>query len=58
MNEEMLNVIATRHSTRKFKAEMVAPELLSKVVEAGRWAPSGKSKNQNHFLVIRLCWIN
>lgn len=53
MNEELLELIATRHSTRKFKSEMVAQELLDKVIEAGRRAPSGKSKNQNHFLVIR-----
>lgn len=53
MNEELLNLIATRHSTRKFKPDMVAQDLLDKVIEAGRRAPSGKSKNQNHFLVIR-----
>ncbi len=53
MNEEMLKLIATRHSTRKFRSEMVAQDLLDKVIEAGRRAPSGKSKNQNHFLVIR-----
>ena len=53
MNEELLNLIATRHSTRKFKPDMVAQDLLYKVIEAGRRAPSGKSKNQNHFLVIR-----
>jgi len=53
MNEELLNLIATRHSTRKFKPDMVTQDLLDKVIEAGRRAPSGKSKNQNHFLVIR-----
>lgn len=53
MNEEMLEVIATRHSTRKFKPEMVETSLLEKVIEAGRRAPSGKSRNTNHFLVIR-----
>lgn len=53
MNEELLNLIATRHSTRKFKPDMVVQDLLDKVIEAGRRAPSGKSKNQNHFLVIR-----
>ena len=53
MKEEILEVIATRHSTRKFKPTMVEPSLLEKVIEAGRRAPSGKSKNTNHFLVIR-----
>ncbi|MBQ2087426.1 MAG: nitroreductase [Selenomonas sp.] len=53
MEKDALNIIATRHSTRKFKPDMVAESLLDQVVEAGRRAPSGKSKNQNHFLVIR-----
>jgi nitroreductase len=53
MEKDALNIIATRHSTRKFKPDMVAESLLAQVVEAGRRAPSGKSKNQNHFLVIR-----
>jgi nitroreductase len=53
MEKDALNIIATRHSTRKFKTDMVAESLLDQVIEAGRRAPSGKSKNQNHFLVIR-----
>jgi len=53
MEKDALTVIATRHSTRKFKPEMVEESLLEKVIEAGRRAPSGKSKNTNHFLVIR-----
>ena len=53
MEKDALTVIATRHSTRKFKPEMVEEALLEKVIEAGRRAPSGKSKNTNHFLVIR-----
>lgn len=53
MEKDALTVIATRHSTRKFKPEMVEDTLLEKVIEAGRRAPSGKSKNTNHFLVIR-----
>ena len=52
MEKDALTVIATRHSTRKFKPEMVEEALLEKVIEAGRRAPSGKSKNTNHFLVI------
>ena len=53
MEKDALTVMATRHSTRKFKPEMVEDALLEKVIEAGRRAPSGKSKNTNHFLVIR-----
>lgn len=50
---DVFSCIATRHSTRKFKAEPVPQEVLDKVIEAGRQAPSGKHKNQSRFIVIR-----
>lgn len=50
---DVFSCIATRHSTRKFKEEPVPQELLDKVIEAGRQAPSGKHKNQSRFIVIR-----
>lgn len=50
---DTLSCMATRHSTRNFKPDMVPEELLHKVIEAGRLAPSGKRMNQNHFLVVR-----
>ncbi|MDU3238750.1 MAG: nitroreductase family protein, partial [Veillonella sp.] len=36
-----LECINTRHSTRKFKPEPVAQELLDTVIDAGRRAPTG-----------------
>lgn len=50
---DVFSCIATRHSTRKFKEEPVPQEVLDKVIEAGRQAPSGKHKNQGRFIVIR-----
>lgn len=50
---DVFSCIATRHSTRKFKEEPVSQEVLDKVIEAGRQAPSGKHKNQSRFIVIR-----
>lgn len=50
---DVFSSIATRHSTRKFKEEPVPQEVLDKVIEAGRQAPSGKHKNQSRFIVIR-----
>ena len=50
---DVFSCIATRHSTRKFKEESVPQEVLDKVIEAGRQAPSGKHKNQSRFIVIR-----
>ena len=50
---DVFSCIATRHSTRKLKEEPVPQEVLDKVIEAGRQAPSGKHKNQSRFIVIR-----
>lgn len=50
---DVFSCIATRHSTRKFKEEPVPQEVLDKVIEAGRQAPSGKHKNQSRFIAIR-----
>ena len=50
---DVFSCISTRHSTRKFKEEPVPQEVLDKVIEAGRQAPSGKHKNQSRFIVIR-----
>ena len=50
---DVFSCIATRHSTRKFKEEPMPQEVLDKVIEAGRQAPSGKHKNQSRFIVIR-----
>lgn len=50
---DVFSCIVTRHSTRKFKEEPVPQEVLDKVIEAGRQAPSGKHKNQSRFIVIR-----
>lgn len=48
----MLDFIKSRRSTRKFKNEMVPEELVEKVVEAGRYAPSGGNSQSTHFIVI------
>ena len=45
--------IITRRSTRKYKPDAIDPEILQKIIEAGRHAPSGGNNQTNHFLVIR-----
>lgn len=47
-----LETIKTRRSTRKFKNEPVEKALLEKVIEAGRYAPSGGNSQSTHFIVI------
>ncbi len=45
--------ILTRRSTRKYKPTAVEPEMLQKILEAGRCAPSGGNNQTNHFLAVR-----
>ena len=45
--------IITRRSTRKYLDKEVSQELLEKIIETGRYAPSGGNGQSNHFLVIQ-----
>lgn len=45
--------IITRRSTRKYLDKEVSQELLEKIIETGRYAPSGGNSQSNHFLVIQ-----
>lgn len=45
--------IITRRSTRKYLDKEVSQELLEKIIETGRYAPSGDNSQSNHFLVIQ-----
>ena len=47
-----LDAILTRRSTRKFQAKAVEREKLEKIVEAGRFAPTGGNCQSNHFFVL------
>lgn len=48
----MLDFIKSRRSTRKYKKDKVSNELLEKIIEAGRYAPSGGNNQSTHFIVI------
>lgn len=45
--------IITRRSTRKYKPDAIEPDKLQKIIEAGRYAPSGGNNQTNHFLVVQ-----
>ncbi len=50
---DALELIQTRHSTRKFLPKPVEQEILEQIIEAGRFAPSGGNNQTTHFMVIR-----
>ncbi|MDD5287855.1 MAG: nitroreductase family protein [Dehalococcoidales bacterium] len=49
---EVLEAIRTRRSIRKYTKEPVPPELIEKLLEAGRWAPSSVNSQPWEFIVI------
>ncbi len=50
---DILGTIKSRRSIRKFSNAPVAEDLVEKVLEAGRWAPSGLNNQPWRFAVIR-----
>ena len=50
---ETLRVIRDRRSCRAFKKESVPGDMLTAIVEAGLWAPTGMNRQDRHFTVIQ-----
>lgn len=50
---ELLDIIKTRRSIRKYKPEDVPDEYIEKMLEAARWAPSAVNGQPWRFLVVR-----
>lgn len=51
--DDILELIRTRRSIRKYKPDDVPDELINKILEAGRWAPSGENSQPWRFIVVR-----
>ena len=50
---DILDMIKARRSVRKFGPEPVSDELVDRILEAGRWAPSGLNNQPWRFAVVR-----
>lgn len=51
--DNLLNVIKFRRSVRKFKNTTVEKEKIKKIIEAGRFSPSGSNKQPLSFIVVQ-----
>jgi nitroreductase len=49
---EVLEAIRTRRSIRRYKKDPVPPELIEKLLEAGRWVPSSVNSQPWEFIII------
>ncbi len=50
---EILEVIKGRRSIREYRKDPVPEDLVSKILEAGRWASSANNSQPWHFIVLR-----
>lgn len=50
---DALEAIMTRRSIRKYKSDPVPEEMVRKILEAGRWAPSANNSQPWNFIVLK-----
>src|SRR3990172_9809540 len=50
---DILDVLVSRKSIRRYKPDPIPDEMLDKILEAARWAPTGKNYQPWRFVVIR-----
>lgn len=50
---DILNIIKSRRSIRKYKKEKLKQEEILKIVEAGRWAPSASNNQPWRFILVQ-----
>jgi len=50
---DILEVIKTRRSIRKYKPDSISEQEINRILEAGRWAPSADNSQPWKFVVLR-----
>ncbi len=50
--QDILDVIISRRSIRRYKPDPVPDEMIDKILEAARWAPTGENYQPWRFIVI------
>ena len=50
---EVFQCIRRRRTVREFKADPIREEVLLRILQAGRWAPSSSNSQPWHFLVVQ-----
>jgi len=50
---DILDVLTSRKSIRRYKPDPVPDEMIDKILEAARWAPTGENYQPWRFIVIR-----
>jgi nitroreductase len=50
---DIIDVITSRKSIRRYKPDLVPDHMIDKILEAARWAPTGENYQPWRFIVIR-----
>ena len=50
---DILEVIRTRKSIRRYKTDLIPDEILDKILEAARWAPTGENYQPWRLIVVK-----
>jgi len=50
---DIIDVITSRKSIRRYKPDPIPDEMIDKILEAARWAPTGENYQPWRFIVIR-----
>jgi len=50
---DILDLLASRKSIRRYKPDPVPDELIDRILEAARWAPTGENYQPWRFIVVR-----
>ena len=50
---DILEVLTSRKSIRRYKPDPIPDEMLDKILEAARWAPTGENYQPWRLIVIR-----
>jgi nitroreductase len=51
--QSFLELVKKRRSIRRFKPDPIPDEYVDKIIEAGRWAPSGFNLQPWEFVVVK-----
>ena len=50
---DILDIITSRKSIRRYTADPIPDEMIDKILEAGRWAPTGHNYQPWRFIVVK-----
>ncbi len=50
---DILDIISSRQSIRRYKPDPIPDEIVDKILEAARWAPSGENEQPWRLIVVR-----